>query len=320
MTYVNTEEMRRAAATADSAADSMRRSANTVDEAVRTMSQMFEQGYGGPGLRLIELLEGFQIPEQVIAASPQVTDEQINNAAQIIAASFDYPWKEMPEEGKNNMRDIARRALLAPPAAERIVLRNDGSQPEDMYCMACDGHGSSADGSRDCVRCGGTGEKQPAPSREVKPREEFLKLAESAGGKITGKPDGSEPIEVVFTIQAWWKFDAAAAADLNFWKARALEAENTVLKWEARATALDHLNVDAILSALEDPEHQAEEEAEKTFYRNEGLEQAAKAAEGIDVAIHKFGGQVYDDGGQTRSDIVAAIRALKTQLPQGVQA
>jgi hypothetical protein len=173
MTYVNTEEMRRAAATADSAADCMRRSANTVDEAVRSLSQMFEQGYGGPGLRLIELLED------------------------------------------------------ALPALERVQV-----------------------------------------------------------------------------------------ADLASWKARALEAENTVLKWEARATALDHENLHAILSALEDPQHQAEEEAEKAFYRNEGLELAAAAAEDTEVAQQQLGGQVYDDGGQTRSDIVAAIRALKTPLQQ----
>lgn len=213
MTYVNTEEMRRAAATADAAADSMRRSANTVDEAVRTMSQMFEQGYGGPGLRLIELLEGFQIPEPVIATSSLVTDEQIT--------------------------------LLAKQ------------------------HG--------CLMGG------------------YIAFA-----------------RVILS--------APQTADLASWKARALEAENTVLKWEARATALDHLNLDAILSALEDPEHQAEEEAEKTFLRNAVLAEAALAAEETDVAIQKFGGQVYDDGGQTRSNIVAAILALKSPLPQEVQA
>ena len=170
MTYINSEEMRRAAATADSAADSMRRSASDMEEAVTRIAQLLEPGYGGNGLRLIELLE------------------------------------------------------------------------------------------------------------------------------------------------------QASADDVGAWKARALEAENTVLKWEARATALDHASLDAILSALEDPQHQAEEEAEKAFYRNEGLELAALVAEDTDVAMQKFGGQVYDDGSQTRSDIVAAIRALKTQLPQEVQA
>ncbi len=170
MTYVNTEEMRRAAQVADAAADSMRRSASSVEEAVTRVAQLLESGYGGNGLRLIELLEQVQ------------------------------------------------------------------------------------------------------------------------------------------------------ADDIASWKCRALEAENTVLKWEARATALDHENLEAILAAMEDPWYQAGAEAEKAFYRNEGLELAIKAAEDTDVAIQKFGGQVYDDGGQTRSDIVAAIRALKTQLPQEVQA
>lgn len=45
-----------------------------------------------------------------------------------------------------------------------------------------------------------------------KPRPEFLALAESCGARITGKPDGSEPIEVVFPIEAWRAFDAAMLA------------------------------------------------------------------------------------------------------------
>lgn len=43
----------------------------------------------------------------------------------------------------------------------------------------------------------------------TKPRAEFLALAERCGARITGKPDGSEPIEIVFTIAAWRAFDAA---------------------------------------------------------------------------------------------------------------
>jgi hypothetical protein len=44
---------------------------------------------------------------------------------------------------------------------------------------------------------------------ESKPRPEFLALAESCGARITGKPDGSEAIQIVFTIDAWRKFDRA---------------------------------------------------------------------------------------------------------------
>jgi hypothetical protein len=43
-----------------------------------------------------------------------------------------------------------------------------------------------------------------------KPRPEFLKLAENCGAKLTGKPDGSEAITIVFSIGAWRAFDAAA--------------------------------------------------------------------------------------------------------------
>lgn len=42
-----------------------------------------------------------------------------------------------------------------------------------------------------------------------KPRREFLALAEQCGATLTGKPDGSEAITVVFSIEAWRKFDAA---------------------------------------------------------------------------------------------------------------
>lgn len=40
-------------------------------------------------------------------------------------------------------------------------------------------------------------------------RKEFLDLAEACGARITGKPDGSEPVEVIFSIDAWRAFDAA---------------------------------------------------------------------------------------------------------------
>jgi len=46
------------------------------------------------------------------------------------------------------------------------------------------------------------------PEAVMKPRAEFLDSAKQCGARITGKPDGSEPIEVVFSIEAWRKFDA----------------------------------------------------------------------------------------------------------------
>lgn len=253
MTYVNTEEMRRAAATADSAADSMRRSANTVDEAVRSLSQMFEQGYGGPGLRLIELLENMELPEVASQeAHPAVLDKWV--IAKQVAVI------------EGNQKDIGYTIV----------------EPSDLYDT-----------------------EEQASS--------MINLCQLPIGWVRIRLSQLFP-------RAAATHQRAPENDLASWKARALEAENTVLKWEARATALDHASLDAILSALEDPQHQAEEEAEKAFYRNEGLELAALVAEDTDVAMQKFGGQVYDDGSQTRSDIVAAIRALKTQLPQEVQA
>jgi len=38
-------------------------------------------------------------------------------------------------------------------------------------------------------------------------REDFLALAMECGANLTGKPDGSESITVVFTVEAWRKFD-----------------------------------------------------------------------------------------------------------------
>lgn len=42
-----------------------------------------------------------------------------------------------------------------------------------------------------------------------KPRPEFLDLALKCGADLTGKPDGSEAVTVVFSIEAWAKFDLA---------------------------------------------------------------------------------------------------------------
>lgn len=48
-----------------------------------------------------------------------------------------------------------------------------------------------------------------ATTGAVKPRPELLALAELCGAILTGKPDGSEAITVVFTISAWRAFDGA---------------------------------------------------------------------------------------------------------------
>lgn len=46
-------------------------------------------------------------------------------------------------------------------------------------------------------------------SSELKPRQDFLDTALACGATLTGKPDGSEAITVVFAIDAWRKFDTA---------------------------------------------------------------------------------------------------------------
>lgn len=46
-------------------------------------------------------------------------------------------------------------------------------------------------------------------SIELKPRQDFLDTALACGASLTGKPDGSEAITVVFTIDAWRKFNSA---------------------------------------------------------------------------------------------------------------
>lgn len=42
----------------------------------------------------------------------------------------------------------------------------------------------------------------------VKPRRELLDLAMGQGAILTGKPDGSEPIQLIFSIASWRAFDA----------------------------------------------------------------------------------------------------------------
>lgn len=40
-------------------------------------------------------------------------------------------------------------------------------------------------------------------------RKELLDLAMRCGARLTGTPDGREPIEVQFSVEAWRKFDVA---------------------------------------------------------------------------------------------------------------
>lgn len=46
---------------------------------------------------------------------------------------------------------------------------------------------------------------KPDPLTLLK-RETLQLLAESCGAKLTGTPDGQEPITVVFTVDAWRQF------------------------------------------------------------------------------------------------------------------
>lgn len=50
---------------------------------------------------------------------------------------------------------------------------------------------------------------EPGLEAQGAPRAEFLALAEACGARLTGKPDGSEPIEIVLSVDAWRAFDAA---------------------------------------------------------------------------------------------------------------
>ena len=48
---------------------------------------------------------------QVAGASEELTDAQVDAAARVIAERMDYPWQHMPEQGRDNMRSIARAVL-----------------------------------------------------------------------------------------------------------------------------------------------------------------------------------------------------------------
>ena len=71
-----------------------------------------------------------------------------------------------------------------------------------------------------------------------KPHPELLALAEKCGATLTGKPDGSESITVVFTIPAWREFDRAISAkELLDYFVPATEAR---LASEAHAVAIEN--------------------------------------------------------------------------------
>lgn len=89
------------------------------------------------------------------------------------------------EHGENIYMDYMHklRAIIeATPAAE-------------THCFACAGHGASLDGSRDCSRCNGTGEKPAAP-QEAKPNV-------SAANTSEERVQDSEKIAQEAKVVAW---------------------------------------------------------------------------------------------------------------------
>jgi len=50
--------------------------------------------------------------------------------------------------------------------------------------------------------------REAGPEPDGKPRPELLALAKAAGARIAGTPDGREPVEVVFSTNAWRAFDS----------------------------------------------------------------------------------------------------------------
>lgn len=78
-------------------------------------------------------------------------------------------------------------------------------------------------------------QSETLPSEQASPakpaRREFLALAELCGAELTGKPDGSEPVSVVFRPAAWQAFDRAVAA--AFEKERAAEGDQALELLEA---------------------------------------------------------------------------------------
>lgn len=48
-----------------------------------------------------------------------LTDEQINKAAKVLAKGMDYPWEHMPEQGRANMRALAVKVVESALAAQQ---------------------------------------------------------------------------------------------------------------------------------------------------------------------------------------------------------
>jgi coenzyme F420-reducing hydrogenase alpha subunit len=57
MSKIDEESLRRIANRMEEAAETARRAAESISESVQRMSVMFEDGYGGNALKLIELME-----------------------------------------------------------------------------------------------------------------------------------------------------------------------------------------------------------------------------------------------------------------------
>jgi hypothetical protein len=77
-----------------------------------------------------------------------------------------------------------------------------GDEKSDAWCKTWGNH---------CPRRAALKADERGSAEPGKPRPEFLTLAEKHGARITGTPDGKNPIEVVFSVDAWRAFDAATA-------------------------------------------------------------------------------------------------------------
>lgn len=79
-----------------------------------------------------------------------------------------------------------------------------------------------------------------ADAQSEKYRAEFLALAEACGMQMTGKPDGSEPITMVFTIDAWRRFDLATQPAAGAVAEDAARLPQEVIAWhEAEAERIE---------------------------------------------------------------------------------
>lgn len=156
----------------------------------------------------------FNIPDEYL-----VSRDIIFNAIDSILAQSAPP--EQVEASAKSLRDMTDADF---DAAHGVSQPAD-TQPEEewprdrcginMDGLACDRpncHGPAVG----CVARPATQSDErelpplPSSSEQPKPRAQFLALAEQCGARITGKPDASEPIEIVFTVQAWRRFDSAA--------------------------------------------------------------------------------------------------------------